>query len=391
MSESYALAGGNDVPVRRQAPVAPFAAMLAYTLIGGGVLAALEFVQTRVVAPPEMPAMAWLARLALHWCIGVAPLAAALARLDARRARGAFGAGGYLAAWTVGVIAGVALLTLEGARGDARIDVAATGFAMAWQDRALYVAWPLAFWGGLGCMLHAVAWRRDRGELELHAATIERLEAERNHALRTAAAMRARLEPRFVLDAVSTLQPLYARDAACADQALDALIDFLRASLVRLRRSRSALDDECALAARYASVLLAAAGRGHAVRVAVGRDVGGCDVAPGTLLPFVQRLVAEPARCAWLSIVAGRTGNAIDVRMTVRWREGERPELTIGDLPALAQSLIMSAGPGASAEARDDDTVGERTFVVRWPTPRRSSGDAADGDSKGGHDDPVTR
>jgi hypothetical protein len=385
VSASRLLAGDNGMPTLGRALAAPFAATLAYTLIGGGIMAALEFVQTHAVAAPEMPAPAWLARLAVHWCIGVAPLAAALARVDVRHRHGTVQRATYVMAWTFGVIAGVALLTLEGARGSARIDVVATGFAMAWQDRALYVAWPLAFWGGLACLLHAAAWRRSRGDLELHAASLDRLEAERKHASRAVAAVRARVEPRFVLEAVSALQPLYARDAARADQALDALIDFLRASLVRLRRSRSTLADECALASRYATVLLAAGGRAHAVRVAVARDVGGLEVAPGTLLPFVQRLVAEPARCASLSIAAERADDAIEMRMTVRWSGGERCAPTIDDLPVLAQGLIMTVGAGASVQARDD-LAGERTVAIRWPAGR-----AAPQDPKGGNDDAITR
>jgi hypothetical protein len=349
------------------APLAPASAtarMAAYAIAGGGLVATLEFARTRASVPADFPALAWLGRLFVHWTLGVLPLAAGLVWLESRAPASGSDGPRHVAAWLAGVAIGVALLALEAARGEARIDVLATGAPMRWQDRALYVSWPLAFWGFVGCCVHAVIGRRAQGESRRHAAHVAKIEAERGLAEHRLAAIRAQIEPEFVLDAVTALQPLYASDRAAAERALDALIDFLRASLVRLRRPHGNIAEECALAASYAATLLSAAGGMQAVRVDVARDVADAEVAPGLLLPLVQHLLVDPERCASASLAATRTWDGIDLRL-VAVVDGGTPPAWLDHLPRLEGRLMMTAGPRARAAG----VVGgaTRAIVVQWP------------------------
>lgn len=287
-----------------------------YAAIGGAVMAGLEFTRTRAsVGGSTIDALLWLGMLTVHWIIGVVPLAFGLAWIESHARAGSWSGLAYFGAWSVGVPAGVLLLTLHQILFEMNISLRAVGFELSWQQMALYVTWPLAFWGGLGYVVHAWMERREDSARRLHHAQIERVATEKRLADLELGSIRAQFEPHFMLSALSALESLYTRDRAVAERALDALIDFVRTSLLRLRRPVGTVADECALAWRYATGLLGSFEGATAVTLSVENDVSDMLVPPGMLLAFVHPILAGADAQTALVITAAREIRGVRLKL----------------------------------------------------------------------------
>jgi hypothetical protein len=283
-------------------PIAPdaFAQVLRRALtgalIGGLLIATLEFAVTRVsipAVPPEQ--LAWLARLSAHWVLASLPLGIAFAVLEHHSPLPQPSGRGYALAILLGSGAGALVLALHGKFVDPAISGTAVGFDMDLLDRFLYGMWQLAFWGSAGAMLHASSLRQRRAAAALHADELQRFRSERRLAEERLGALHAQVEPEFVLSTLSTVERLYETDPAAADRALDALIQFLRLATPLLRQRIATIGSECRLLEAYVHTLGAATGVADALRVEWDPRAGDLPVPPGTLFALAQHFSAVPS------------------------------------------------------------------------------------------------
>jgi hypothetical protein len=285
---------------------------LVGALVGGLLIATLEFAVTRV-SVPALPReqLAWLARLSVHWVLASLPLGIAVAVLEHCSPLQQPSWRGYAVAVLLGAGAGALVLALHGKFVDPAISVTAVGFDMHVLDVFLYGTWQLAFWGSAGAMLHASSLRQRRAAAALHADELQRLRSERRLVEERLSALHAQVEPEFVLSTLGTVERLYETDPAAADQALDALIQFLRVATPLLRRRISTIGSECRLLEAYVHTLGAATGVAAAIRMELDPRAEDAPVPPGTLLTLAQQLPAvmspdsDPDRIGLQEVVAG--------------------------------------------------------------------------------------
>ncbi|MEO8135757.1 MAG: histidine kinase, partial [Betaproteobacteria bacterium] len=88
----------------------------------------------------------------------------------------------------------------------------------------------------------------------LHAAELERVDAQRRMLEADLQAMQAQVEPAFLLGTLEDVGGLSEIDPDAGDRVLDALILFLRAALPHLRETTSTLSREVDLARAYLSI-----------------------------------------------------------------------------------------------------------------------------------------
>jgi hypothetical protein len=325
--------------------------IVRYATMGGALVTALEFARTRaLLSGSAVETLQWLAILFTHWTIASLAFATALAWLDRHDDGAVAPSATYFVAWIVGVGGGVALLTLHHTIFGTGISRRAVGFDMPWHDVALNAVWPLAFWGALACCVHASRARRALGDTRLHEAQIARLAAEQRLAELELGSLRAQIEPQFMLAAVKSLEPLYAENRVVADRALDALIEFLRTSLQRLRQPVGTVADECALAWRYATGVLAALDGPGRVTLSVTMDAADVPLPPGTLLSFVQPMLAEADASATLEIGAVRSWGGVCLRLRGDGFCATSREWT-ATLTELEERLVRVFGTGAQVRA----------------------------------------
>jgi hypothetical protein len=279
----------QTVELHSFAPV--LARALAGALVGGVLIATLEFAVTRVSIPAAPPAqLAWLTRLSVHWVLASLPLGIAIAVLE-------HGTPGLQASWRryalavlLGAGTGSLVLALHGKFVDPAVSVTAVGFDMDLIDRFLYGMWQLVFWGSAGAMLHASSLRQRRAAAALRADELQRLRSERRLAEERLSALHAQVEPEFVLSTLSAIERLYETDPAAADRVLDALIQFLRLATPLLRQPIATIGGECGLLEAYVRTLGAATGLADVMRVELDPRIADAPVAPGTLLAVAQQL-----------------------------------------------------------------------------------------------------
>lgn len=156
-----------------------------------------------------------------------------------------------------------------------------------------------------------------RARAAFDAAELERIDASRAVLVSRLEAMRARIEPQFLLGTLAHVEDLYDRDHAAGDRMLDRLIDYLHAALPQLRSERSTLKTEVELAEHYLSIVQIRMGSRLEYRVEVPAQLGDCQFPPMVLLPLVDdalRRGLDPLPVAgWIAIVATGDGNCLSV------------------------------------------------------------------------------
>lgn len=309
-SPDAAAAGGHDT--RRERTVRN----LAGALIGGLLIAAVEFGATRGSAEYSVPGqLAWLIRLAVHWALAALPLGIAFDIAERSSPTGAPSRLAYAIAVTTGASAGALVMAMHGKFIDPAISQTAVGFDLALQDRFLYGLWQLGFWGAIGAVLHSADQRRRRRVEALRAAEIARLRGEKRLSEARLAALHAQVEPRFLLTTLGRIERLYATDAGAADRLLDALIRFLREAIPVLRRRHSTVADECQLLREYLGIT--GIGAGTSLIADVHSACRGVAMPPGMLLSLVQTVIDAAPDCEPRFELAGtRTHGAVTVDLS---------------------------------------------------------------------------
>ena len=337
------------VSLPRDVPARTAARTLAGAIVGGLLIAAIEFAATRGTAgPATLEQVTWLARLAVHWVLATIPLGIAAGVLE-HRARGRPPlVRGYAFAVLAGAGAGALVLALHGRLVDPSISQSAVGFDLELSDVFLYGLWQLVFWGSVGAVLHALSLRQQRGATLLRARELERLRSERGLVETRLAALQAQIEPEFVLSSLSEVERLYEADPVKADHVLDALIRFLREATPLLRRPVSTLGEEARLLQAYVLVLTAATGSGQALRLDMGEGAAGTPMPAGVLLSLAQGLLGAQsvgADEASLEVRAKVLGAGSGVRLSITAVTGATPADLQGLVARLERRLALTCGP----------------------------------------------
>jgi LytS/YehU family sensor histidine kinase len=196
---------------------------------------------------------------------------------------------------------------------------------MMWSAANFALSW------GLALVVYVRLRFASRARAAFDAAELERIDASREVLVSRLEAMRARIEPQFLLGTLAHVEALYDRDQAAGDRMLEGLIDYLHAALPQLRRQRSTLKAEVDLAERYLRIVQIRMGSRLAFRIAVPPEVGDWEFPPMVLLPLVDdalRRGLEPLPAAgWIAITAIGDGDCLRVSIA---DNGLPPEARFG-------------------------------------------------------------
>lgn len=105
------------------------------------------------------------------------------------------------------------------------------GVPPVWTTAVLYQCWMMLFFGGLAVAVHAAERRRARMLSALRAAEIDRATSQQRLAETRLAALRARVDPDFLLQTLARFERLHEAEPTVADHVLAELITFLRTAL----------------------------------------------------------------------------------------------------------------------------------------------------------------
>jgi hypothetical protein len=110
------------------------------------------------------------------------------------------------------------------------------GVQAVWLSVILYHTWIMLFFGGLAIAVYGAERRRARMLGALRAAETDRATSQRRLAETRLAALRAQVDPDFVVSTLARFEHLYAAEPAAADRLLNELIAFLRKALTEARK-----------------------------------------------------------------------------------------------------------------------------------------------------------
>jgi hypothetical protein len=159
----------------------------------------------------------------------------------------------------------------------------------------------------------------DRTRRHEHAAArLAQAQAAQRHARRRMAqmelqAMQARVDPELLFDMLEAVKRTYETDGARAEQLLDELIAFLRASLPRLRATHSSVAREAELARAYVRLVHLSRGSADDMRLQITGDAIHARLAPGVLMPLVRSALQD--REGACGLVARREGDLCRVSL----------------------------------------------------------------------------
>lgn len=112
---------------------------------------------------------------------------------------------------------------------------------------------------GGGAALRAYFFEQRRLAESRHQSELAQLHAQRRESELRLAALQAQVEPHFLFNTLASVRALVRQDAARAEATLDALVDYLRTTIPRLREGdaglRASLGDQIDICARYLEVM----------------------------------------------------------------------------------------------------------------------------------------
>lgn len=149
------------------------------------------------------------------------------------------------------------------------------------------------------------------------------------------AALQARVEPRFLLDALARIERLYEQDSNAADTLLRHLVRYLRASLPEMRDLESTLGKELKLAEAYIAVGHGAEDFRLRVRLA-GMATENTSVPPLVLLPLIDHALADRSH-------GGLSGRYFEVDTRVE--------------PGLLQIMLRDTEQGFAPKSADSEAI----------------------------------
>ena len=164
-------------------------------------------------------------------------------------------------------------------------------FGMALNVAALVLVYGL-FGGGLA--LRAYFSERRRWDGHRHAQALHVLESRVHEADLRLGVLQAQVEPHFLFNTLASVRALVRQDPAQAEATLDALVDFLRASIPRLRDGRgleTTLGQQLDLCASYLALMQVRTGGRLAWSVPDAPELRALPFPPSLLITLVENAV----------------------------------------------------------------------------------------------------
>ena len=153
------------------------------------------------------------------------------------------------------------------------------------------------FFGGIAS---AFFWLRERNTnlaAEIEARELARIEAEKRLIEAQLKMLQAQIEPHFLFNTLANVSSLIQREPALANTLLDALIRYLRASLVRTREAGGTLGDEVELLRAYLEILRIRMGKRLAFEFEVAPELLRQPFPPMLLQPLVENAITHGLEC----------------------------------------------------------------------------------------------
>jgi signal transduction histidine kinase len=242
-------------------------------------------------------------------CIGLSVCGLVLLVLQANLT-GALRIVAMLGAVTAGAAIGVTLAPIL--TGSAAVPELATA---PWQAMVIGV-----FFGGIAS---AFFWLRERNanlSKELETRELARLEAEKRSIEAQLKMLQAQIEPHFLFNTLANVASLIRREPPLAGSLLDALIRYLRASLMRTRAEGGTLGDEMALLRAYLEVLSIRMGERLRYEFDVAPELLSTPFPPMLLQPLVENAIHHGLECkvegGMVRVVAQRIDGMLNVTVS---------------------------------------------------------------------------
>lgn len=189
--------------------------------------------------------------------------------------------------------------------------------------QVMNLAMQVLIYGGLGGGLALRAYFRELGRWQdtRHAEAMAALQAEKQSADLRLGVLQAQVEPHFLFNTLASVRALVRQEPAQAEATLDALVDYLRATIPRLRDEETALHStlgqQVDLCASYLELMrLRTSGR---LRYAIDADAAlrTLPFPPMLLISLVENAIKhgiEPKRGrGTVTIAAARHGDMLSV------------------------------------------------------------------------------
>ncbi len=156
----------------------------------------------------------------------------------------------------------------------------------------------LAFIYGLlggGLALRAYFGEQHRLEASRHRAEVVALQTQKRESDLRLGALQAQVEPHFLFNTLASVRALVRQDPPRAEATLDALVDYLRATIPRLRGDeaaiRATLGQQLDLCARYLELMRLRTGDRLHYRIDAGPALRALDYPPLLLITLVENAV----------------------------------------------------------------------------------------------------
>ena len=147
-------------------------------------------------------------------------------------------------------------------------------------------------WGSIIVFIYVNRRTELRAAARMSAAQLDRAQTQRRTLESQLQALQARVEPRFLFNALAQVRDSYDERPALGRQMLDDLIVYLRAALPHLRDSTSTLEKELTLLTAYESVLRAHHGKRPDFHFDAAASVLAARVPAMLLLPLFDQILA---------------------------------------------------------------------------------------------------
>ncbi|QLI80538.1 histidine kinase [Chitinibacter fontanus] len=191
----------------------------------------------------------------------------------------------------LGIFAGFKLSTLFGAPDVLAIMLTQPDTQWRWIVTAIMVSFA-------ACAFFVVFYHSLAYKNELEIAKREHAEAKQAEITAQLAMLQAQIEPHFLFNTLANVHSLITRDAALAQNMLEHLNDYLRASLSRTRQAQTSLADEVELIRALLAISQIRLGERLSYQIQIPADLLTAQLPPLLLQPLVENALEhgiEPA------------------------------------------------------------------------------------------------
>jgi hypothetical protein len=220
-----------------------------------------------------------------------------------------------------------------------------------------------AGWSLLLIVFYSMLQASRRATKELHAVRVAALDAERKMLEGDLRAMQGRVDPELLFDTLLEIDQAYARDVQAGQDALDALIRFLRAALPGDATASATVAGEQELAEAYLA-LVARLADSPRVKISVAPEARALPMPAMLLLPLVRWALGGRSATR-LEIRAQRRDAALEV--SVRSDSRSAAPATDADIAGVRERLMRLFAGHASLDV--SVTADARQARLSIPTP----------------------